>query len=315
MKNFVSLLCAVIIGALPCRAQQSDSICIMFWNAENFFDNIDGGNGESDTEFSAGGERHWTAKRFRAKCNAIAKAVLWQAGRPEGAMPDILSFAEIENRRVLEKLLDYTILRKFDYEIVHYDSPDSRGIDVALLYRKSRLTLESSRPVALDGIATRDILEARFVTGIGDSLSVMVNHHPSKYGGKGTDEKRKMALEKLGAISDSLATQGWLCQVAVGDFNEDAADSLFRILPLRLENMGTGSTYGSIRFDGRWQIIDNAFVTAGEFTQCRFEVVKVPFLTVRDTIHPGEKPLRTYSGPRYLGGVSDHYPVCVYLKY
>lgn len=307
MKNLVCLVCALILGG---------QINIMFWNVENFFDYIDEAQSESDTEFSSYGERHWTKKRFKTKCNVIAKTVFWQAGRQGGAMPDIVAFAEVENRNVLDKLLDYTLLRKKGYKIIHYDSPDPRGIDVAMLYRPQSLLLVESAPVRIEGLQTRDILLASFVTPEGDSLAVMVNHHPSKYGGEEeTQEKRQMALETLKHLSDSLAAVGWARRIAVGDFNEDASAPSFNLLEPELVNMGRNSSQGSIRFDGQWQLIDIAFVSKELFPYAEFEVLRVPFLTTRDSTHPGEKPLRTYSGPRYLGGASDHYPICISLKY
>ena len=109
---------------------------VMFWNLENFFDYRCDSLSVSDAEFSSFGDRHWTKKRFYTKCNAVAKAILW-IGSDEGALPDVIGLAEIENAFVLRRLLGATALRKAGYKIVHYDSPDPRGIDVALLYRTS----------------------------------------------------------------------------------------------------------------------------------------------------------------------------------
>ena len=122
------MLCAAGIGV---RAQDRDSLLVMFWNMENFFDWTDQGTGESDKEFSSFGERHWTKSKFYAKCDAIAKSLMWIADR-YGRMPDVIGLAEVENRGVLDKLLNYTLLRKYDYSIVHRESGDRRGIDVAL---------------------------------------------------------------------------------------------------------------------------------------------------------------------------------------
>lgn len=120
----------------------------MFWNVENFFDWRNDSTTVSDAEFSAKGERHWTWKRFQAKAHAIAKALLW-VGDETGRLPDVIGLAEVENAFVLWQLLHKTALRKLDYQYVHYDSPDRRGIDVALLYRSSVLELVSSTPCHL----------------------------------------------------------------------------------------------------------------------------------------------------------------------
>ena len=312
MKNFVLLLCVLLVAAQPGLAAPSDSLRVVFWNLENFFDYTDTVSGDSDTEFSSRGSRRWTKKRFLKKCNAVAKLLFWEAGN--GLPADIAAFAEIENRRVLVSILRETLLRKAGYVIVHYDSPDPRGIDVGLIYRRQTLRLVHSAAVTVPGIATRDILLCQFVTPAGDSIAVTVNHHPSKYGGGETQSRRDAALDCLLHLSDSLRAEGWSRQLAVGDFNEDARSGVFDILEGRFRNLGESCRDGSIRFDGQWQLIDNAFV-AGEFGSEAFRVLKAPFLLVKDGAHSGLKPFRTYSGPRYAGGVSDHLPIAVILKF
>jgi endonuclease/exonuclease/phosphatase family metal-dependent hydrolase len=312
MKNFVLLLCVLLAGAQPSFAVPADSLRVVFWNVENFFDYTDSGASESDTEFSSRGTRRWTKRRFIKKCNVIAKLLFWEAG--SGPVADIAAFAEIENRRVLVSLLRETLLRKAGYVIVHYDSPDPRGIDVGLIYRRQALKLVRSAAVPVQGLLTRDILLCQFVTVSGDSLAVMVNHHPSKYGGSDTQDRRDLAMDCLLHLSDSLSVEGWRRQLAVGDFNEDARAEVFAPLESRFCNLGEACPDGSIRFDGQWQLIDNAFV-AGDFAQAAFKVLQAPFLLVKDSAHSGLKPFRTYSGPRYAGGVSDHLPVAVSLKF
>ncbi len=314
--------------------EETDQLRVMFWNLENFFDFIDGGTGESDTEFSATGPRRWTKKRFYRKCHAVAKTILWAGGAGTVAeavgadsgwgagLPDVVGMAEVENRFVLRQLIEKTALRKLDYEIVHFDSPDPRGIDCALLYRASRLTLVSAQPclVSAPELHTRDILLAQFLTTGGDSLAVLVNHHPSKYGGGETDWRREVAVARLRALGDSLAAAGWLRAVAVGDFNDTPDNPLFeRLSPafslcslVTTENkkqITTGT--GSIRFNGEGHLIDLCFVSPALARSASFSVLEPPFLTERDAAHSGDRPLRTYSGPRYRGGVSDHRPILV----
>jgi hypothetical protein len=232
-------------------------------------------------------------------------------------LPEVVGLAEVENGFVLRQLVTQTALRKLDYEEVHFESPDPRGIDCALLYRASRLTLVGAKPcrVSAPGLETRDILLAQFLTPGGDSLAVLVNHHPSKYGGGETDWRREVAVARLRALGDSLAASGWRCAVAVGDFNDTPDNPLFRQLEptfalCRLEVGGPGS----IRFNGEWQLIDLCFVSPGVAEGAAFSVVEPPFLTERDAAHSGDKPLRTYSGPRYIGGVSDHRPILVRIS-
>ena len=289
----------------------------MFWNVENLFDWHDGGASESDAEFSAGGPRHWTARRFFAKCNAIAKTVFYLAGL-EGALPDVIGLAEVENRFVLRKLLTETLLRKADYAIVHYDSPDPRGIDVALLYRASRLDTLRTIPVRVPGVETREMLVAQLKTRSGDSLAVIVCHHPSKYGGTAADPKRAAAVGRLAALSDSLRACGWARQVAIGDFNDTPDAPLYRSLSQHYVNLAQPLAErgeGSIRFQGCWELIDQCFVSPELAPDAEYRICHIPFLTAHDSAYAGEKPLRTYSGPRYLGGVSDHCPVLLRMVF
>lgn len=279
----------------------------MFWNLENFFDWHNDSTSVSDAEFSSRGARHWTRRRFQAKSNAIAKGILW-AGAPE-----IIGLAEVENRFVLRRLIQTTALQKLDYEIVHYDSPDGRGIDVALLYRRNSLTLLDSKACHIyedtTVLATRDILLATFMDGEGEPLAVLVNHHPSKYGGaEESDARRRMAVSTLNHLVDSLKRADVPRIVAIGDFNDTPDNDIYGILPM--ENLSMPlfqSGQGTIRYDGEWELIDQCFVSG--IPASTLEILYIPFLMVPDKAHGGQKPLRTYSGPRYLGGVSDHCPI------
>ena len=283
----------------------ADTLQVMFWNVENFFDWRNDSTTVSDVEFSAAGERHWTWKRFQAKANAFAKALFW-----------------------------------VEAEYVHYDSPDRRGIDVALLYRSSRLELLDSKPCHLFSadtvMATRDILLCVFQKDSAQ-VAVLVNHHPSKYGGTAESEpRRRIAVERLRFLADSLESIGIDRIIAGGDFNDTPENSVFRLLepallPMHMDLFRRG--LGTIKYDGKWDLIDHiyvspAFMEAPVFapasdsssgnvdrktdqagnpsTRVRMQILRIPFLLTRDTVHSGEKPLRTYTGPRHTGGVSDH---------
>lgn len=335
MKTFI-ILCIAVVMSGPLVAQDKREINILFWNLENFFDYQDGGANESDKEFSSFGSRHWTKTRFLAKCNAIAKSLMWIAGE-KGALPDIFAMAEVENSRVLYRLLKETALSRYDYRIVHYDSPDSRGIDVALLYRTTSLTLVSSsshRVSASDGqeLVTRDILLAEFIAKAPQSAEVadrpvasrwefalLVNHHPSKYGGGGTDWKRQSAISRMTAIKDSLVLAGTPAVISTGDFNEQANSIEIARTNAQTDFVNLGADFadrglGTIRYNGIWEMIDMFMVTPDLTPFVSMDVVEIPFLTVWDNVHSGMKPLRTYSGPKYLGGVSDHRPILLNLK-
>jgi len=402
-------------------APSADTLQVMFWNVENFFDWRNDSTTVSDVEFSAAGERHWTWKRFQAKANAFAKAVFWTEAET-GRLPDIIGLEEVENAFVLRQVLQKTALRKLDYQYVHYDSPDHRGIDVALLYRSSRLELIDSKPChlyAADSVmATRDILLCVFQRartsiisappstvqpdllssaqpgspstvmpdpdrasiptfqeipgqagndgrghvrndGRGQAgndgkdrvkndgkaekdgtFAVLVNHHPSKYGGAAESEpRRRIAVERLRFLADSLVDVGIDRIIAGGDFNDTPDNPVFRLLepalaPMHMDLFRRG--LGTIKFDGKWDLIDHIYVSpalldapmsvpasdsslgvtgrqedtvGAPSDRARMRILRIPFLLTRDTVHSGEKPLRTYTGPRHTGGVSDHLPV------
>ena len=302
-----------------CMGQDGDSLLVMFWNMENFFDYRDGGAGESDREFSSYGGRHWTKRRFMAKCNAVSKSIYWISDR-YGRLPDIIGLAEIENSNVLYRLLNDTALKKAGYSFVHYEGKDRRGIDVALLYRKAgfrKISHTRKIPVTREGdtLQTRDILHVELKPLESPSVDLIVNHHPSKYGGtEESQARREAAMSALKELTDSLAAVRGPNHriIAMGDFNDNPESGPFEMMKGSLVNMGEDlhrRGKGTIRYEGRWELIDMFLVSPDMKEDVGMEIVKVPFLMTRDTKHAGEKPFRTYSGPKYMGGVSDHCPI------
>jgi len=310
MKRIILVLLLCAAGVVV-RAQEKDSLLVMFWNIENFFDWTDQGTGQSDSDFSSKGEKKWTRQRFYAKCDAIAKSIMWIGDR-YGRVPDVIGLAEVENRRALNRLISHTLLRKYGYGIVHFDSQDRRGIDVALLYRRSVMTPLSITRKPTEGLSTRDILHVRMSTSENHSIDVIVNHHPSKYGGaKESEHKRMAVMETLKDLCDSLGAQKSSAIIAMGDYNDTPDAPQFEIINGTLDNKGVRlheKGKGTIRYKGRWELID-FFLTGQSVRASDMEIVRIPFLMTYEKKYPGEKPLRTYAGPRYLGGVSDHCPI------
>lgn len=301
MKTLTSTVLAALLLSVPGVAARcpepraADSLIVMFWNVENFFDWTDSGFSSSDAEFSAEGSRRWSRSRFNAKCNAVAKTVFAAADR-YGALPDAVCFAELENGLVLRRLLSGTSLSRAGYRVLHYDSPDPRGIDCGMIYREHSLPLRRSSACHIYDTAgavmpTRDILLAEF-----DSLCILVNHHPSKLGGK--SDRRLRAMLRLDSLRDSLASLGKRV-LSLGDFNEDI--------------WGAPHARGTIKYNGAWEKIDGHI--ADGFRAAREYIFEFAPLLTRDRAYGGMKPLRTYSGPRYLGGVSDHLPIVVVVYF
>lgn len=302
-----------------------DSLVVMFWNVENFFDHVDQGTGESDKEFSSFGARHWTKRKFQTKCDDIAKSVLW-IGDEYGRMPDVIGLAEVENRWVLWKLLNNTLLRKYGYRIVHFDSGDRRGIDVALLYHESvfrKVSHSLTVPVAGgERMSTRDMLQVCLECVTGQKINMIVCHHPSKYGGaEESSSRRNAAMEALRGLCDSLGTADpGVPVVAMGDFNDTPDGEQFGLLDGVLANKADSlfaEGYGTIRYQGVWELIDMFMVSEALAAKSCMKIIHVPFLMTYEKKYPGMKPLRTYSGPRYVGGVSDHCPIvlCIFGSY
>ena len=271
-------------------APGKDSLLVMFWNVENFFDY------RSGSEYRP---EYLTRRRFEAKCEAVCKTILAVADR-YGRYPDIVAFAEVESPSVTRALVGSTLLRKLGYDVVHYDSPDHRGIDCALIYRSAVLPLRASSArhvLGGDGLplATRDFLVARF-----DSLSVVVNHHPSKVGG-GKAEMRGVVMAQMRCVTDSLLALGAGRVLCVGDFN----DTLWK---------SSGPETATLKYNGHWEKIDGYFAF-GLPVEVEESVFADASLLEPDRNFGGMKPRRSFLGPRYLGGVSDHLPLVLLVKF
>jgi hypothetical protein len=309
----------------------------MFYNLENFFSPpADSLNPQK--EFSESSPRRWTWNRFTKKTNDIFKVIVAVGG---ATPPDLIGVCEVENRFVLNRIIYETPLAKFPYGVVHHDSPDSRGIDVGLIYNKETFELISSKfiEVAIPSErTTREVLLAKGVVNELDTLHVIVCHLPSKYGGAVSSEGGRMAAADTirriaGAI---LAASPNANLIAMGDFNDtpdsrcvseglgaspnlggSAPDSLYN-LALPLHNAGMGS----IKFQGKWELIDLFFVSGNLLNKnspiyclpTDYYIFSAPFLLEPDETHTGSKPRRTYNGFRYAGGISDHLPAVLDVK-
>ncbi len=282
------------------------SSVFMFWNLENSFDPYDDPL-TRDEEFTPGGARHWTWKKLERKLTGVAK-VLLAARDSYGDYPALVGFCEVENATVVRRLASHKLLETLDYDWVHRDSPDGRGIDVALLFRreKFRPLVVRAVPVPTDP-PTRDIL---YVKGLleGDTVHVLVSHWPSKLGGAAGGGRRQAAAAALRACVDSIdAAPPPQRIIVMGDFNAtpseiDLAMPGFENLAVPLAAAGEGS----LKYRGTWELIDQFWVRGAT---ARMSVFRLPFLLEPDTGYTGDKPRRTFSGPHYKGGLSDHLPV------
>ncbi len=330
LSVFLLLLCfeSVLFG------QQAERV--MFYNVENLFDTYDNPLTRDD-EFTPQGAKHWTKARYMMKLRKLAEVVDSVGG---GRWPLMIGLAEVENRRVLEDFVGKTVLSGGDYGIVHRDSPDVRGIDVALLYRQKEVTMSESAflriPFPEDTtIRTRDVLYAKILFRQ-DTLHIFVCHFPSMVGGEKQSEwKRKRAASVVRHKVDSVFRRNPEAGIIVmGDLNGKADTPAQKVLGAKSsdkkiqtsELYNTGyyllkKNHGSYRYKGNWQTIDHIIVSGGLidgksgcFAERRMTVFSAPFLLEEDKAYFGYKPCPTYRGPRYIGGVSDHLPVFIRLR-
>jgi endonuclease/exonuclease/phosphatase family metal-dependent hydrolase len=315
------------------------NVCrIMFWNAENLFDCQKDSISEDD-EFLPYGIRAWSPSRYKKKISNMYKVFI-AAGDWEP--PDMIGLCEIENRNVLFGLIKDTPFSYYEYRFIHHDSPDRRGIDVALLYNPATVGIISERfiPVQLTtdtSSRSRDILLVRVKIQTGDTLSVFVNHWPSKYGGAGITEDLREAVAKILAhnIMEIIRESPSEKIVVMGDFNDPPeSSSLSVLLNATILPGNTGSPIlvnlsedykgpfpGSYKFEGAWQMIDQVLVSRSLISEkgfiianpTSFRVFSPDFLLERDEKFGGMKPNRTYTGYVYHGGYSDHLPVILDL--
>ena len=299
---------------------------IVFWNIENYFDPFDDSL-TLDDEFTPAGEKHWTWKKFLVKRNLIAKTLLSMYDR-YGDWPLAVGFAEVENRMVLRQLTEQTPLAKLGYGVVHRDSPDSRGIDVGFIYREEYMTvLEVEARAVLTGRErpTRDILyikgELRPDGMPAATLHFFINHWPSKFGGEEYSRPfRQAASDTLRRVVEALRDpiSGEMPPLIVmGDFN-DTPDSEPVVSLQRRTGLHNPSLFlhergeGTLKFNGRWELID-LFLVSHALGDVRMEIYTHPLLLEEDEKFLGQKPFRTYYGPQWHGGVSDHLPIVLLL--
>ena len=331
-----------IITSFVATAQDDGQFRVAFWNFENFFDPFVDST-RVYNEFTENGSQHWTKSRFYKKRNNLFKTIL---ALSENEPLAVLGIAEIENQYVLNMLFNQTPLKSHNYRIVHYEGDDKRGIDVALVYCIDKLQLIYSEPIKVSNpsnptFKTRDILYAKFSDRRGDTLHIFVNHWPSRYGGeRETIKLRAMAANTLRHKVDSLFSlpQPTPKIILMGDFNDTPEDpSILEVLGAKnlehLENLEclvnlfynnkTLGFPGTLKHQYSWQIFDqiivsNSLIISNKSLQYKpnsAQIFHADFLFENDDSFGGVRLFRTYVGPKYFGGYSDHLPVYIDLIY
>jgi hypothetical protein len=337
-RSFVYLITAAVLllapaGKLITQPAEPGSVRLMFYNAENLFDTYDD-TLRDDEEFLPEGSRHWNYTRYKKKINSLYKTIVAAGGwKP----PAIVALCEVENEKVLEDLIYNTNLLKHNYGIVHEESPDRRGIDVSLIYRKERVSVISYDYRIPDGMewesfTSRSVLYVRFRID-SDTIHMFVNHWPSRRGGVLAGEGMRMRIagmvkEKADSINESEYGDSDI--VIMGDFNCKPGDKEIEILTdntgrgailKNLSDKYSGSGLGTYRYQGFWETIDQVLVSEslikkreGLYTDSScVSIFRPDFLLYDDPTYPGSSPFPTYRGYYYQGGYSDHLPVILDL--
>lgn len=344
-------LIALFAITLPGYAQGNNSgkkfICrgIAFYNLENLFDTINN-NGNYDLEFSPNGARQWNSQKYELKINNLARVIANMVTTTTPSGPAVIGVSEIENRSVLVdlcKAVDNYLIKEgkkpWNLQIVHHDSPDRRGVDVSLLYNPRQFRVIDVTNARVDiGYPTRDQM---CVTGVlsGDTISVIVNHWPSRLGG---EEKSSPNREKAAARCKETADSIWAIRpgqpiIIMGDLNDDPQNkSCAQVLGAKKDTKGVGidgfynpwwkmldKGIGTLAYKGQWNLFDQIIVSGGlleenqdkdanKFHYWKCQVNNFDFL--KDTKGNRQNyPLRTFSGGVFLGGYSDHFPTEIFL--
>ncbi|NOY36816.1 MAG: endonuclease [Chlorobi bacterium] len=316
-------------------ARTDKPVRILFYNTENFFDPYDDSL-TLDEEFTPDGERHWTRTRFIQKANHLYK-VFMAAG--DWTPPEMIGLAEVENEYVLHYLVAETPFSKFGYRFVHFDSPDKRGIDVALLFNPSEVEILTAFPVSVtlpkDYRPTRDILYADVLVGGTLPLHLFVNHWPSRTSGYlETEELRIAAARTIHYVLDTLIeNQPGAKVIVMGDFNDEPDDQSIQMIghPVNssiekisgsLVNLMTSSHLkgeGTLFYNDRWWLFDQ-FLVSRNLTvsgNAYGVVTGYPEIFRPDFLLTGDDrkiPYRTFRGFTYTGGFSDHLPILIKIK-
>lgn len=341
MKFIFSL--AFLISSVQLLAQESSKPkemfvgCIGFWNLENLYDTIDGPN--DDAEFLPNGGNQWTGPRYKAKIEHLSEVISQMGSEitPDG--PAILGLCEVENKSVLEDLVKADKIKKRNYQIVHYDSPDLRGVDVALLYNPQYFKLTSSKKfkVILPNNPTHPTRDILLVSGMfdGEPMHFFVNHWPSRSGGEAKSKPGRVAAAKIcrGVIDSILNTDENAKIILMGDLNDDPINESVKLAlkangkKQKLQKQELYNTsydnfksgIGTLAYQDVWNLFDQMIISQAllnanykSYTFSKYKIFNKPFVR-EDYGNFKGYPFRTYAGGTYRGGYSDHFAVYCFL--
>lgn len=311
---------------------------VMFYNLENLFDSINN-NGKYDFEFSPEGKNRWDGKRYKQKIHNMAYAISRLDSKTTPNGPAIIGVSEVENKSVLLDLVADPQIAERNYQVIHHDSPDRRGIDVSLLYNPKmfRPLRVSNHVLKIDSMPWFRTRDQMCVVGLlgGKRVAVIVNHWPSRRGG--TEQSaylRKAAAELTRQVSDSLLSiDPNIGIIVMGDLNDSPYDkSLVEVLEARknIDETKPGQFFnpfwklldkgiGSYIYRGKWDLFDQIVVNYNLVNnpECGLKYINArvcneEFLKQQEGKYKGY-PFRTFSEGAFIGGYSDHFPTEIFL--
>lgn len=329
----------VILGLIGCLAWvQAENLCVVSYNVENLFhpkhDSVitsermneltgERVNEKDDWEWTPEGERHWSYARYERKVENIAR-VLTNIGKWNGV--DVVGLQEVENALCVRRLCN--TLRRGEYDFVHYESPDPRGIDVALIYKKARIDTIATRAIRVDfgeqELITRDILYVCAQVEKRDTMHFFVCHLPSQRGGKAESEWKRVAAKRVlqEAVDSVLAVFRDPKIVVMGDFNGPPGPLKGMIYKSPNDKMsatkkllnGENGSYGTHKYQGQWTCLDQFYVSEAVDSVSETRIYDAEWIMEEDEKYLGLRPKRTYNGFRYQNGYSDHLPIILDVK-
>lgn len=342
MKKLLFALLGSSLFMVACQQRPHqpvpNSMVVTFYNVENLFDTINN-QGERDVEFTPESKKNWSQKRYDKKIEDLGKVLSATAGEK---VPGLIGLCEVENRAVVEDLVRSSSLAPGGYKLIHEESPDYRGIDVALLYRPyffkevSHEVLTVTFPFDPD-YTTRDILHAVLKGKKKDIIHVFVTHWPSRRGGTQESEPKRMHVASVirQRVDELMADDANAKILIMGDFNDEPFNNSLQegllangetpdSLSGKMHNLmyaKASAGLGTYNFRGSWNMLDNLVISSGMIhassgwraLPSSGNIFHEPFMEYT-TSNGDISPSRTYGGPNYYGGISDHFPVYFVLR-
>ena len=341
-KLIIGPLWIILLFLIPLShyGQKSIIASVGFYNLENLFDIVND-TLTIDEEFTPQGDKNWTEEKYRDKLDRLSTVIkdIGTDYTPDGLA--ILGVSEIENKKVLEDLTQTANLKNRSYQIIHYNSPDDRGVDVALLYQEKYFHVVESKPYSIllklangDTKKTRDVL---LVKGYLDQqlVYILVNHWPSRRGGEIITKPYRLQTAQLNNIVDSLRSiHPDANYIIMGDLNDNPDNES---LTIGIKAIGVKSKVGkedfynpfywnfdhgegSTSFNDSWSLFDQILISENllhqnvdQFQFYKHQIYHKSFM-LESSGHYKNHPKRTFSGNVYNYGYSDHFPVVVYLS-